>query len=181
MSTQNFYLSVDDEGSVMAVLGSQGEVLERRSYSAAGVATYMLPDGTVVPSSPTGVDIGFRGNLIEEVTGLSSNKKDWYSPVLGVNLGGSQTMMRGNNRPTFEAICIMSQSCEKHERDCNGNLIRTDRLLLPQIQVTATADNRKEAEALAREKALTMLPKCPEGYTDAKGPTIFVTSRIVGQ
>jgi hypothetical protein len=180
MATQNLYLSVDNEGSVVAVIGSNGEVLERRSYSAAGVATYMLPDGTVVPSSPTGIDIGYHGNPIDEVTGLSSNKDAWYSPVLGTNLGGSQTAMRGNNRPTFEATCIMSQACEKHEKDCNGNIIRIDRLILPQVEVTATADSSKGAEALAKEKAMTMLPMCPDGYT-AKGPTSFVTSRIIGQ
>ena len=43
----------------------------------------MLPDGTPVAISPTGVDVGFQGQVRDEVTGLSQMGYRWYNPVLG--------------------------------------------------------------------------------------------------
>lgn len=83
MAVTDYYVTTDAMGSVMAVLDETGNVLERRSYDAFGEATYMLPDGTVVPDSPTGVDIGFQGQLMDKLTGMYQMGYRWYSPVLG--------------------------------------------------------------------------------------------------
>jgi RHS repeat-associated protein len=83
MATTDYYVTTDAMGSVMAVLDEAGNVLERRSYDAFGEVTYMLADGTVVPNSPTGVDIGFQGQLMDELTGMYQMGFRWYSPVLG--------------------------------------------------------------------------------------------------
>lgn len=83
MPITDYYVTTDAMGSVMAVLDEAGNVLERRSYDAFGEATYMLPDGTVVANSPTGVDIGFQGQLMDELTGMYQMGYRWYSPVLG--------------------------------------------------------------------------------------------------
>lgn len=109
MPITDYYVTTDAMGSVMAVLDESGNVLERRSYDAFGEATYMLADGTVVPDSPTGVDIGFQGQLMDELTGLYQMGYRWYSPVLGrwvspdpIGLaGGVNTMEFVGNRPNI--------------------------------------------------------------------------------
>ncbi|MFN7339639.1 MAG: RHS repeat domain-containing protein [Opitutia bacterium] len=73
----------DAMGSVMSVLSSTGEVLERRSYDAFGKMTCMLPDGTPVATSPTGLKVGFHGQLMDQLTGMYQMGYRWYSPVLG--------------------------------------------------------------------------------------------------
>lgn len=83
MPTTDYYVTTDAMDSVMVVLDETGNVLERRSYDAFGEATYMLADGTVVPDSPTGVDIGFQGQLMDQLTGMYQMGYRWYSPVLG--------------------------------------------------------------------------------------------------
>ena len=77
------YVTTDAMGSVTSVLSSTGEVLERRSYDAFGQMTCMLPDGTPVATSPTGLKVGFHGQLIDELTGMYQMGYRWYSPVLG--------------------------------------------------------------------------------------------------
>jgi RHS repeat-associated protein len=76
-------VTTDAMGSVTSVLSSTGEVLERRSYDAFGQMTCMLPDGTPVATSPTGLKVGFHGQLIDELTGMYQMGYRWYSPVLG--------------------------------------------------------------------------------------------------
>jgi len=83
MTITDYYVTTDAMGSVMAVIEEDGNVLERRSYDAFGQVIYMLPDGTVVSDSPTGVDIGFQGQQIDELTGMYQMGYRWYSPVLG--------------------------------------------------------------------------------------------------
>jgi len=94
-------------GSVTSVLSSTGEVLERRSYDAFGQVTYMLPDGTPVATSPTGLKVGFHGQLLDQFTGMYQMGYRWYSPVLGrwasrdpVGLaGGSNPYVMAGNSP----------------------------------------------------------------------------------
>jgi RHS repeat-associated protein len=77
------YVMTDAMGSVMSVLSSTGEVLERRSYDAFGKMTCMLPDGTPVATSPTGLKVGFHGQLLDQLTGMYQMGYRWYLPVLG--------------------------------------------------------------------------------------------------
>jgi len=77
------YVTTDAMGSVTSVLSSTGEVLERRSYDAFGKMTCMLPDGTPVATSPTGLKVGFHGQLLDQFTGMYQMGYRWYSPVLG--------------------------------------------------------------------------------------------------
>jgi RHS repeat-associated protein len=77
------YVTTDAMGSVTSVLSSTGEVLERRSYDAFGQMTCMLPDGTPVATSPTGLKVGFHGQLMDQLTGMYQMGYRWYSPVLG--------------------------------------------------------------------------------------------------
>ncbi|MFN7341688.1 MAG: RHS repeat-associated core domain-containing protein [Opitutia bacterium] len=76
-------MTTDAMGSVTSVLSSTGEVLERRSYHAFGQMTCMLPDGTPVATSPTGLKVGFHGQLMDQLTGMYQMGYRWYSPVLG--------------------------------------------------------------------------------------------------
>jgi RHS repeat-associated protein len=43
----------------------------------------MLPDGTPVATSPTGLKVGFHGQLMDQLTGMYQMGYRWYSPVLG--------------------------------------------------------------------------------------------------
>ena len=61
MPITNYYVASDGMGSVTAIIDEDGNVLERRSYDAFGDMSCMLPDGTPVANSPTGVDVGFQG------------------------------------------------------------------------------------------------------------------------
>ena len=83
MPITNYYVASDGMGSVTAIIDEDGNVLERRSYDAFGDMSCMLPDGTPVANSPTGVDVGFQGQIRDEVTGLSQMGFRWYSPALG--------------------------------------------------------------------------------------------------
>jgi len=83
MPTTDYYVTTDAMGSVMAVLNETGNVLVRRSYDGFGKATYMRPHGMVVADSPTGVDIGFQGQLMDQLTGMYQMGYRWHSPVLG--------------------------------------------------------------------------------------------------
>jgi len=77
------YVTTDAMGSVTSVLSSTGEVLERRSYDAFGQMTCMLPDGTPVATSPTGLKVGFHGQLMDQLTRMYQMGYRWYSPLLG--------------------------------------------------------------------------------------------------
>lgn len=99
MPITDYYVTTDAMGSVMAVLDETGNVLERRSYDAFGEATYMLPDGTVVPDSPTGVDIGFQGQLMDQLTGMYQMGYRWYSPILGRWVSRDPIGLKGGVNP----------------------------------------------------------------------------------
>ncbi len=83
MPITDYYVASDAMGSVTAILDEDGNVLERRSYDAFGEMTCMAPDGSPVTESPTGVDVGFQGQVRDEVTGLYQMGHRWHSPGLG--------------------------------------------------------------------------------------------------
>lgn len=83
MTITDYYVATDAMGSVTAILDNEGNVLERRSCDTFGEMTCMTPDGTPVAESPTGVDVGFQGQIRDNVTGLYQMGFRWYHPVLG--------------------------------------------------------------------------------------------------
>jgi len=105
MPITDYYVASDAMGSVTAILDEDGNVLERRTYDAFGEMTCMTSDGTPVTESPTGVDVGFQGQVRDEVTGLYQMGYRWYNPVLGrwisrdpigVNKGANLAVSFGN-------------------------------------------------------------------------------------
>ncbi len=110
MTITDYYVTTDAMGSVTAILDEEGNVLERRSYDAFGEMICMAPGGTPVAESPTGLDVGFQGQIRDEVTGLYQMGYRWYNPVLGrwlsrdpVGLHGgvNQCMMETNSPITL--------------------------------------------------------------------------------
>ncbi len=83
MRITDYYVTSDAMGSVTTILDEDGNILERRSYDAFGDMSCMLPDSTPVASSPTGVDVGFQGQVREEFRGLYQMGYRWHNPVLG--------------------------------------------------------------------------------------------------
>ncbi len=83
MRITDYYVASDAMGSVTTILDEDGNILERRSYDAFGDMTCMLPNGTPVANSPTGVDVGFQGQIRDEVSGFYQMGYRWHSPVLG--------------------------------------------------------------------------------------------------
>ena len=95
MRITDYYVASDAMGSVTAILDEDGNLLERRSYDAFGDMTCMLPDGTPVAISPTGLDVGFQGQIRDDATDFYQMGYRWYNPVLGrwlsrdpIGLGG---------------------------------------------------------------------------------------------
>jgi RHS repeat-associated protein len=95
MAITDYYVTTDAMGSVTAILDEDGNVLERRSYDAFGGMTCMTPDGTPVAESPTGLDVGFQGQIRDEGTGLYQMGYRWYNPVLGRWLSRDPIGLRG--------------------------------------------------------------------------------------
>jgi len=83
MTITNYYVTSDAMGSVTAILDEDGNALERRSYEAFGEMTCMLPDGSPVEVSSTGVDVGFQGQIRDDVAGLYQMGYRWYATLLG--------------------------------------------------------------------------------------------------
>lgn len=181
MPSRDLYIETDADGSVMAVLSNDGEVLERRSYSASGQVTYMLPDGTIVPESPTGVDIGYRGQLMDTTTGLYENRGQWYSPTLGQNINAPLSRTPGMPQPSMERIphkrpilvvaCIYNRYCEKLVRDCNGRVIDVIPGFTKQVTGYGESTSIDEAMKLALKDAELKAAdiQCSPGF-DIKGP-----------
>lgn len=117
MPIMDYYVTTDAMGSVMAVLDEAGNVLERRSYDAFGQVTFMLPDGTVVADSPTGVEIGFQGQQIDELTGMYQMGYRWYSPLLGRWVSQDPIGLAGGVN-----ICEFSKNCPTVQSDSSGLL-----------------------------------------------------------
>lgn len=188
MPSRDLYIETDADGSVMAVLSNDGEMLERHSYSASGQVTYMLPDGTVVPESPTGVDIGYRGQLMDTTTGLYENRGQWYSPTLGQNINAPLSRTTGMPQPSMERIphkrpilvydCICNHYCHRLIRNCEGKLV--DVISGHTEQATGYGESTKVDEAIrlacedAKQKA-DRLP-CPPGF---KREGTFSDTRLV--
>ena len=109
MPITDYYVASDAMGSVTAILDEDGNVIERRSYDAFGEMTCMAPDGTQVTESPTGVDVGFQGQIRDADTGLYQMGYRWYTPSLGRWLsrdpiklnGGNNLLMFANNSPSI--------------------------------------------------------------------------------
>jgi RHS repeat-associated protein len=111
MPITDYYVASDAMGSVTAILDEDGNVLERRNYDAFGEMTCMTPDGTQVTESPTGVDVGFQGQIRDDMTGLYQMGYRWYNPVLGrwiscdpIGLiGGLNFSTFADNTPTIKS------------------------------------------------------------------------------
>ena len=67
MPKKSYYVASDAMGNATAILDENGNVLERRRYEAFGEMTCMTPDGTPFATSPTEVDVGFQGQICDEV------------------------------------------------------------------------------------------------------------------
>jgi RHS repeat-associated protein len=95
MTITRYYVTSDAMGSATAILDEDGNILERRSYEAFGEVTCMQPDGSPVEVSPTGVDVGFQGQIRDEATGLCQMGFRWYSPVFGRWLSRDPVGLKG--------------------------------------------------------------------------------------
>jgi RHS repeat-associated protein len=83
MTVTRYYVTSDAMGSATAILDEDGNVLERRSYEAFGEMASMTPDGTPVEESPTGLDVGFQGQILDGITTIYQMGYRWYNPTLG--------------------------------------------------------------------------------------------------
>ena len=111
MPITDYYVASDAMGSVTAILDEDGNVLERRNYDAFGAMTCMTPDGTPVTESPTGVDVGFQGQIRDDVTGLYQMGYRWYNPALGRWLSLDLIGLNGGvNLQSFAANTPISES-----------------------------------------------------------------------
>lgn len=118
MPITNYYVATDAMNSITAILDEDGNVLERLSYEAFGDMTCMLPDASPVEVSPTEVDVGFQGQIRDEVTGLYQMGFRFYNPSLGRWLSRDPIGLSGGinsdqfvlNRPTqcSDAIGLVS-------------------------------------------------------------------------
>jgi RHS repeat-associated protein len=138
MPITNYYVASDGMGSVTTILDEDGNVLERRSYDAFGDMSCMLPDGTPVAISPTGVDVGFQGQVRDEVTGLHQMGYRWYNPVLGrwlsrdpIGLDGGVNLLTAlgnsplsNNDPIGLEVNAYSNEGEKMTLSDSRELLR---------------------------------------------------------
>jgi RHS repeat-associated protein len=64
-------------------LDEDSKVLERRSYDAFGEMTFMAPAGVTAAVSPTGVDVGFQGQIRDAIINLYQMGFRWYNPTTG--------------------------------------------------------------------------------------------------
>jgi RHS repeat-associated protein len=120
MTVARYYVTSDAMGSATAILDEDGNILERRSYEAFGEMTCMQPDGSPVEISPTGVDVGFQGQVRDEVTGLYQMGYRWYNPVLGRWLsrdpigleGGDNAFRFCDNNPCSQYDIIGLACCD---------------------------------------------------------------------
>lgn len=69
------YLVTDRLGSVVSVIGRDGQLLENRTTSAFGVP--------IVEQSGDNLVTGFAGGLFDQATGLVYLNSRWYDPALG--------------------------------------------------------------------------------------------------
>lgn len=83
MPITNYYVASDAMGSTTSILDEEGSLLERRSYEAFGEMNFMTSDGLPVATSPTEVDVGFQGQIRDEVNCLYQMGFRWYNPALG--------------------------------------------------------------------------------------------------
>ena len=83
MPITNYYVTSDAMGSATAILDEDGNVLERRSYEAFGEMNCMTSDGLSVATSPTEVDVGFQGQIRDEVNGLYQMGFRWLNTAMG--------------------------------------------------------------------------------------------------
>jgi RHS repeat-associated protein len=105
MPITNYYVASDAMDSATAILDEDGNVLERRSYDAFGEMNCMTPNGLSVATSPTEVDVGFQGQVRDEINGLYQMGFRWHNPSLGrwlnqdlinVDAGGDMYRYSGN-------------------------------------------------------------------------------------
>ena len=138
MTVTRYYVTSDAMGSATAILDEDGNVLERRSYEAFGEMACMQPDGSPVEISPTGVDVGFQGQICDDVTGLYQMGYRWYNPALGRWLsrdpigleGGVNEVTFVGNTPTFHSdvsglVIYVSSDYNPEERQKILSLLET--------------------------------------------------------
>lgn len=83
MSVKDYYVTSDAVGSVITVLDSDGNVLERRNYDVFGGYSAMPSDDGLVDFNAHQVDVGFQGQIRDEITGLYQMGYRWLNPSLG--------------------------------------------------------------------------------------------------
>ena len=108
MTVTRYYVTSDAMGSATAILDEDGNVLERRSYEAFGEMASMTPDGFPVEISPTGVDVGFQGQICDDVTGLYQMGYRWYNPALGRWLSRDPIGLSGGD--SANCFCVNNPS-----------------------------------------------------------------------
>jgi RHS repeat-associated protein len=106
MAVTSYYVTTDAMGSAASIIDDEGTAIERRSYDAFGKMNCLMPDGTKFESSTTGVDAGFQGQIMDEVTRLYQMGFRWYNHSLGrwlspdptgTESGANLTMFVANN------------------------------------------------------------------------------------
>lgn len=169
MPVTDYYLTTDAMGSVTAVLDEYGNVLERRSYDAFGEMTCMTPDGTPVAESPTGLDVGFQGQIRDDATDLYQMGYRWYNPVLGRWLSRDPIGLEGS----WDFYCFAE----------NGPNIRIDYFGL-EAKVTLSNGDVKVAQDTGELIKVIEATKCGEivairiwGHADPNSLTLSTTDR----
>lgn len=166
MPTTDYYVASDAMGSVTAILDEDGNVIERRSYDAFGEMTCMAPDGTPVTESPTGVDVGFQGQIRDEMTGLYQMGYRWYNPVLGRWISRDPIGLNGGfNCSTFSLNKPVSE-CDKFGLQATPPLVYIPLSAWSEIP-TAPEGNQTIGEVHSRpiDPAIPVLSECLSGIS----------------
>ncbi|NBR32142.1 MAG: RHS repeat-associated core domain-containing protein [Sphingomonadaceae bacterium] len=107
MAVTSYYVTTDAMGSAASIIDEEGMAIERRSYDAFGEMKLMTPDGTPTETSATKVDVGFQGQVRDDISGLYQMGYRWYNTTLGRwlsrdpigNRGGVNQQCFANNAP----------------------------------------------------------------------------------
>jgi RHS repeat-associated protein len=144
MTFTDYYVTTDAMDSVTAILDEDGTVLERRSYDAFGEMTCLTPDGVPVEVSPTGVDVGFQGQIRDEVTGLYQMGYRWYGTTLGRWLCRDPIRLAGGTN-----LYKFAHNSMPNRRDVNGLYVEDGHFYTTYIVASRNTSSVKEAEEIA--------------------------------
>jgi RHS repeat-associated protein len=78
-----YAIITDHLGSVVAILDSNGDLVETYEYTPFGKTTIKNSSGTVISESVLNNVLGFTGREFDTNTGLYYYRNRWYSPDLG--------------------------------------------------------------------------------------------------